>query len=819
MEPSNDNFNHPYEPYAIQLDFMRKLYRCIESGHVGIFESPTGTGKSLSLICSALTWLRDNEDRERCGGVSEEGLDWLELAERKSQRQQFVEARREIEEKLKAIRAQNAKRPKQHQPAKKVKVDTGIEEQDLLLEEYDSDSAQVKGSNGDQPLSSATLALLEQLQPSKTEREEEVEQLRTKVIFCSRTHSQLTQFVHELRKISIDSSEEVPNTIKHLPLGSRKNLCINSKVARLSSATAINERCLELQKPGLARDHKCEFLPAKANGEDAQRLRDFKDHAIANIQDIEDIASLGRRMKLCPYYAARSAVSAVEVLTLPYPLLLQKTAREAIGVDLKGNIVIIDEAHNLTSAIADTLSTVVPLAHLQLAQQQLIGYCQKFRNKLKGKNRVYIAQVIRILKACISRVERAKQKEVLESSFLANELMTESGADQIQPHKLVKYIQESKLVFKVEGYAMLMDGETIINSTKPVQNQPKGVLAEFQSLLVALMNPDHEGRFFVSRNDNDFVVKYTLLNPQAHFEEIVKEARSVILAGGTMSPMNEWSDQLFSYVGVDKLETYSFSHIVDKGNILVQPIAYGGGGAKFDFTWSKKQDCDIIINLTAAIECLCKVIPDGVVVFFTSYQYLAFVVDKWKKSVMYENTSKLKRIFQETKESNVDELLNDYSAAVRSGKGALMLAVIGGKLSEGINFSDKLGRGVICVGLPYPNSLSAEWKAKVEYIERLKYESLTVKGLSDYQRKLEAEAAGREYADNITMRAVNQSIGRAIRHKNDYAAIYLIDQRYDMPRIQSKLPAWLKKSIRKVDQLWYKGQVVRECSEFFAEKQ
>lgn len=35
-------FHHPYEPYDIQLQFMRTLYECIDQGKVGIFESPTG---------------------------------------------------------------------------------------------------------------------------------------------------------------------------------------------------------------------------------------------------------------------------------------------------------------------------------------------------------------------------------------------------------------------------------------------------------------------------------------------------------------------------------------------------------------------------------------------------------------------------------------------------------------------------------------------------------------------------------------------------------------------------------------------------------
>ncbi|KAK5953036.1 ATP-dependent DNA helicase chl1 [Knufia fluminis] len=829
MEPSNHKFHHPYEPYDIQLEFMQKLYQCIEQKHVGIFESPTGTGKSLSLICAALTWLRDDERRSLFGEVKEGGLDWLEQAELKAQQQQLLETRKELEDKLQSIRDKNVRKQGHEYPIKKVKTDDQIQEHDLVLDDYESDRERNSKSKDEASLSSATLALLEKLQPAKSTSDEDQDQSRTRIIFCSRTHSQLTQFVNELRKVRLssgvsDTGEQ--EVIKHISLGSRKNLCINPKVYRLTSTTAMNERCLELQKPGISQDQKCAFLPSKVSSEDKERVEAFKDNMIAQIQDIEDIAMLGKKMKLCPYYASRSAIAATEVITLPYPLLLQRNAREALGVEITDNVIIIDEAHNLTSAIADTLSVSMPLSHLELAQKQLLGYCQKFKNKLKGKNRVYIAQIIKLLKSCISQLQQAGNGKTVEASLLASQLIAGTGTDQIQPHKLVNYIQLSKLIFKIEGYAELLDQQAqsrLPASTNRArkQLQPKGVLAEFQSLLVALMNPASEGRFFINRGEQELILKYTLLDPQAHFEEIVKEARAVILAGGTMSPMGDWSEQLFSYVEPQRLETYSFGHIIDKANVLVQPLSQGPSGVDFDFTFANRRSETMILELASVVEKLCFHVPDGMVVFFPSYDYLALITSLWKRQTGNESAftriSTFKQIFQENKEVNVDDLLREYSNSVISGRGALMFAVVGGKLSEGINFADKLGRVVICVGLPYPNIQSAEWKAKVEYIERMRYAKSKSEGLPEADCKIRAQAARREYADNTTMRAVNQSIGRAIRHKNDYAAIYLVDKRYATPRIQAKLPAWLKESVRSGSSLW---KVVEEdCARFFEGKQ
>jgi len=182
--------------------------------------------------------------------------------------------------------------------------------------------------------------------------------------------------------------------LKHLTLGSRKNLCINPKVNKLNSQTAINERCSELQQSSTAQEHKCTFLPNKDN---QSLVNTFRDHALANIRDIEDMGALGKEIGICPYYASRAAIKPAEIVTLPYPLLLQKSARDALGISLKGHVVIIDEAHNLMDAIAGIHGVEISLQQLKRARAQLGVYLQKFRNRLKGKNRVYIAQVVRVI--------------------------------------------------------------------------------------------------------------------------------------------------------------------------------------------------------------------------------------------------------------------------------------------------------------------------------------------------------------------------------------------------------------------------------------
>ena len=231
-----------------------------------------------------------------------------------------------------------------------------------------------------------------------------------------------------------------------------------------------------------------------------------------------------------------------------------------------------------------------------------------------------------------------------------------------------------------------------------------------------------------------------------------------------------------------------------------------------------------ILDLGQTIATLCHVIPDGVVAFFPSYDYLGRVLSIWKKpklaeqgQTVYGLIEQKKPILSESRDMafTTEELLQTYASTIDTGRGALLLSVVGGKLSEGINFSDKLGRGVLIVGLPFPNIRSAVWQAKIQYIEQKTREKATG---SEASRQSAARAAGRDYYENSCMRAVNQCIGRAIRHRDDYAAIVLIDKRYDKPGIQTKLPAWIKQSMIGGSVQGPAGATVQSLAKFFASK-
>lgn len=93
-----------------------------------------------------------------------------------------------------------------------------------------------------------------------------------------------------------------------------------------------------------------------------------------------------------------------------------------------------------------------------------------------------------------------------------------------------------------------------------------------------------------------------------------------------------------------------------------------------------------------------------------------------------------------------------FTDSIRRDKKALLFAVFRGKMSEGISFNDDNARGVICVGLPFPNSYDRTIKAKQLY--------------NDEQRKLRGNTnllPGMEWYSQQAYRAIAQALGRCVR--------------------------------------------------------
>jgi len=102
-----------------------------------------------------------------------------------------------------------------------------LNDDEFLLEEYESEEE--RGVGGGKPKrKSGGLSISSSSDEEGSEDgfsdDDEEEEKQLKIYFCSRTHSQLSQFIMELKKTHFS------NEINVVSLGSRKNLCINKGI-------------------------------------------------------------------------------------------------------------------------------------------------------------------------------------------------------------------------------------------------------------------------------------------------------------------------------------------------------------------------------------------------------------------------------------------------------------------------------------------------------------------------------------------------------------------------------------------------------------
>ncbi|XP_037282590.2 ATP-dependent DNA helicase DDX11 [Rhipicephalus microplus] len=845
---SDVNFHFPFEPYPVQRAFMKALFTALSESKVGIFESPTGTGKSLSILCGALAWLNEYKASKKCSMETEladlrkesassvdSGNDWfIKCAQKRVIDQQL----REVECRYKALmdkekkykdHKENVSRRSVARDAKAKIVSRGTdditkdaesiagllaeinEDQEDIVGDYDSDDETARSIDGDEVSEALT---------------------EPKIIYCSRTHSQLTQFVRELKKTVYRDN------IRTVTLASRGNLCINDMVMKLGNLSLVNDRCLDMQKasskpkvtapPERKRTKKntagkCPFYRPQAMESMAMDI-------LTEVQDIEQVVHHARKEKTCPYYSSRYATPDAELVLIPYNILLQKTTREACKLDLKGSVVIIDEAHNLLETISDLHSVCLKLTHLKDVQRVLGEYYNRYHARMSTKNILYIKQVLHVLKCFISYLtgpgKEAVQSDVSTMCTVPT-LLDNTGLGAINLFKVASYLEQSQIALKVNSFAK----KATVALEKKSENLEAAKLSSFihsmkkrnskqfvpmveasteqaKDCFVASENPmitlqefihklsdsSRDGQVLVHKakcTEHSFL-KYLLLSPANNFRDIVSEARSIILAGGTMQPTSEFVDQLLIPAGVspERVMHFSCGHVVAKDNLSVIALGQGPTGRVFEFTFKNKMDPEMIDELGRVLGNVTRVVPGGIVCFFPSYEYERAVSQRWKETGVLEKISTKKHIFHEPlKSSELENTLAQYGqcAKATSGSepmtGAILFSVVGGKMSEGINFSDDMGRCIVMVGLPFPNAKAPEMSSKMEYLT------------ATYSRTDDGRTAGQAYYESVCMKAVNQSIGRAIRHKDDYAVILLLDHRYQKENITKALPAWMQDSL------------------------
>lgn len=221
------SYNHPYKPYETQLELMNSIYTDLLSANnehgtkLALYESPTGTGKTLSIICPVMTYLRDvklskitqnkgeNDVRHDSDSFSfsddDDDPDWITSSYEQNIGNQALKPFEDFEESIDKYVLNGAVRSLDEHQVKRRRL--GIENNIVTpksVDKEDDDQLIITTDTVEDEIASLLKRIKSSTPDGKIASNESIPNLKQpiKIIFTSRTHSQLQQFSQQLKKLN-----------------------------------------------------------------------------------------------------------------------------------------------------------------------------------------------------------------------------------------------------------------------------------------------------------------------------------------------------------------------------------------------------------------------------------------------------------------------------------------------------------------------------------------------------------------------------------------------------------------------------------------
>ncbi|RVE64458.1 hypothetical protein OJAV_G00126130 [Oryzias javanicus] len=850
----------PCKAYPSQLSMMNSIVRGLNNGQHCLLESPTGSGKSLALLCSSLAWQRAQFDKMQDGGcagnkspsekssgdckksdtptpclcechrrtsqasaAAPPGVVDLTVSPCKASPQPShaalqhepspveTQARKpsiasRLSGKLQASLDSDGNREDdfkpdrkrirsaEHKSQKRPRLQNGVifldDEPELEVEPsgfqtHTPNNQAASSCCVSEPCSRCPCA---STKDAAKKQDKDNRKRIPKIFFGTRTHKQITQIAHELKRTVYSS---VHMTI----LSSRDHTCVNPEVAPHFNR---NERCKDLLE---AKNGKsCRYYHG------VQKMRDHytlqRVHGLHEAWDVEELVTVARRLRSCSYYAARELMQGASIIFCPYNYLLDPMIRESMEIDLAGQILVLDEAHNIEDCARESASFSLDQSSLKMCREELDSMVN---------NNIRRSQHEPLRDFCYTLFNWIQECQVLLSERgYESASKVWSGTDvlgifyglgitddtfRILKQNFAAVLEKEERVGVVNGKEDMVQVPTISSTTSTVLKNLFMVLdflyrdnCRFaDDYKVALQRsyawtnqvppdvPDAQG-FLVRprpRHRQNARVKtevltlsFWCLNPAVAFSDLSGSVHSIVLTSGTLSPMSSFSSEL----GVKFSIQLEANHVINKSQVWVGTVGAGPQGKKLCATFQHTETYAFQDEVGDLLLHVCKVMAKGVLCFLPSYKMLDKLRERWSNTGLWEKLEQQKTVITEPRggaKGDFDELLQTYYDAIKycdERDGALLIAVCRGKVSEGLDFTDDNARAVVTIGIPFPNIKDLQVELKMKY--------------NDQHCKSRGLLPGHRWYEIQAYRALNQALGRCIRHKKDWGALILVDDRY-----------------------------------------
>ncbi|KAE8333461.1 hypothetical protein BDV39DRAFT_165822 [Aspergillus sergii] len=631
-----------------------------------------------------------------------------------------------------------------------------------------------------------------------------------KLIYCSRTMSEIEKALAELKALMKFRTQQLGYTedFRALGLTSRKNLCLHPSVKREKSGTIVDARCRSLTA-GFVKEKR-------ERGEDVElcvyheNLDLLEPHNLVppGVFTLDGLLKYGEDHKQCPYFSARRMMPFCNVIIYSYHYLLDPKIAERVSREFsKDCIVVFDEAHNIDNVCIESLSIDITEDSLRKATRGANNLERKI-NEMKSSDAEKLQSEYSKLVEGLREAEQAREEDqFISNPVLPDDLLKEAVPGNIRRAEhfisfLKRFIEYLKTRMKVT-HTISETPPSFLTHVKDltyIERKPLRFCAERLTSLVRTLEliniedyqPLQEVATFatlVSTYDKGFLLilepfeseAATVPNPVLHFtcldaaiaiKPVFERFSSVIITSGTLSPLEMYPKML----GFTTVMQESYSMTLARRSFLPMVVTRGSDQAQISSSFQIRNDPGVVRNYGNIVLEFSRITPDGIVVFFPSYLYMESIISMWQGMGILDSIWNYKLILVETPDAQESSLaLETYRTACCNGRGAILMCVARGKVSEGIDFDHHYGRAVICIGVPFQYTESRILKARLEFLRE------------NYRIR------ENDFLSFDAMRHAAQCLGRVLRGKDDYGVMVLADKRFQKKRTQ--LPKWISQAM------------------------
>ncbi|KAJ7889901.1 hypothetical protein B0H14DRAFT_3105442 [Mycena olivaceomarginata] len=599
---------------------------------------------------------------------------------------------------------------------------------------------------------------------------------RRKLIYCSRTVPDIEKALAELKRLMayrVECAEGEEATAKErsfmgLGLTSRKNLCIHPEASKEKKGKVVDARCRDLTNLAT-----CEKGRAKPGSVDLcdwhENLGQMQPGSLVppGIWTLADVLQYGRDHGTCPYFTVRRVMPFVDVIIYSFHYLLDPKVAEQVSKELsKDAIVVFDEAHNIDNVCIESLS-------IDLTRPMLDAAEIKTTNSSK-----LLDEYAKLVNGLRDPSDDDVEDGFMSNPLLPDDLLTEAVPGNIRKaehfvaflKRFVEYLKTRMCVLHVVAETPLSFLQHLKDITY-IERRPLRFCAErLQSLIRTLE---------LNRLD-----EYSALQKVASFATLVSmyEKGFLLILEPFETDNASVPNPIFHFTCLDpslaiqpvfeRFSRVTYPMTLARNAFLPLVITRGSDQVAISSRFEVRNDPAVVRNFGSILVEYSKIVPDGIVAF-PSYLYMESIVAAWNDMGILNEVWKNKLIFVETlPDANETSIaLENYRRACDNGRGAVLLSVARGKVSEGIDFDHNYGRAALMFGVPYQYTESRILKARLEYPESSKFLGFDA------------------------MRNAAQCVGRVLRGKTDWGLMVFDDKRFARADKRAKLPRWINQYI------------------------